>query len=1334
MSRNGSEDGSDEASNDDRSQFSRRDWMKIGATGIGTSMLGLTNGATPTAAATSSDTDGSGNYYDLTNEVPDEAWDLWQSKPDMLEDQEFRDGRSFDVFDASEYDARNGDLSERIIEASQNGAIVDLGSGTYEMESAVRSGDIGDIVGIVGDGARIHYVGTDLEVLFQISPDYLVMEDVTFDITEDAGNNSTDVSIIRSYGIGNEAWCEDVTLEGSRHRQQDLNGDGTLTTVGARSTFLIQMAAGATGFMHRCKFPDGGTDMTGHPDGDTHLHAYGPNADPSHEGLNVWKDCVAKNFEANAFYVLSRTEPGKNILWNCTARDNARGNMRISHHDRIIGGTTEVSGRTSGQLGTPFASGYGGDMEVVGLEMIADGDHWGADLLQLRNNAQDIHFRKCVIHVKGGSGRPIRVDSSEHVNATFEDMYIYDEGTNDHTFYIGKEFLKWHNPGTALLENDVRVESDNGAEFFIDRITPEGEWPELHHNGNTYRDTVVSASELGLESPLDGNGDLPEFYFGYEDGTGGADGGDSIIDDFEREELTEYSFDDEASLSDAAARNGMHGLDLDGNSNTSGTVRSDSGLGTYPGPDDIWEFWWNPQTANQNFNVNFALQSGDLTEGFRVNVNLDDSNQLISFQERGSSGDTYIGQTDLEIETGTWYRTIVDGSRSDGWSIHVDTGAGSSVVGEFTTDATQYTHYERSGIAYWISGADRVYLDDIAVRNENPLRDEEPPGTVVDDFESGDLNDYSVTGIDGAAASDDARFRGSYGLELNGATGGSGTVRSDTGLDAYPGQNDRWEFWWNPQTESEFFRVTFAIQSDDRSEAFNLVTSLERSNQFVQLEERGPNGDEYLGHADLDLSTDTWYRTVVDGTDSDTWTISVDTGEDTTTIGEFTSDPTRYTWYDRSGIAYWISGSDHVYLDDVTIRERGADADGVPGTVVDDFESGELEDYAVSDMTEAATSDAASFRGDYGLELDGSSGTSGNVRSDTGLNAYPGQNDNWEFWWNTRTESEHVSVYFAIQSDDLSETFRLSVGLDSSDQFVELEERGATGDNYLGHADLDLSTDTWYRTVIDGTDGDRWTVSVDTGEGTPTVGEFTSDPTQYTWYDRSGIAYWISGSDRVFFDDVTIRTMGEPSDEATDLVVDDFDDADLEEWSIPSQSGTVETVTDSYDGSAALRCYDDDHTRAFANDEGSPSLEYVPQPGDKWEFYIKIDNAHLARFYFGRQGPEDDAGQYEIQLNRNDGTDGFRIKIDDGNSSTTVGTGAYGDIYETGTWYRVRHWWDRSEKESSHVCELYDVSAESVVATVSGNDETWESGGIGVWANGNTGITVDQIRILDRDP
>lgn len=79
-----------------------------------------------------------------------------------------------------------------------------------------------------------------------------------------------------------------------------------------------------------------------------------------------------------------------------------------------------------------------------------------------------------------------------------------------------------------------------------------------------------------------------------------------------------------------------------------------------------------------------------------------------------------------------------------------------------------------------------------------------------------------------------------------------------------------------------------------------------------------------------------------------------------------------------------------------------------------------------------------------------------------------------------------------------------------------------------------------------------------------------------------------------------------------------------------------------------------------------------------------------------------------------------------------MGTGEYGLSYDAGTWYRVRHWWQHPDQDEDHVCELYDVSADEVVATVSGNDTTWEDGDVGVWANDDTGISFDLIQVLER--
>ncbi|MFC6765173.1 hypothetical protein [Natrinema soli] len=449
--------------------------------------------------------------YNLASEVPTDARDLWENKPDLRAKYPNR-------LDATSYDGRSGDLGERIREASGQDTIVELGSGTYEISSEVTAQ--GNVVGIVGDNARIHYVGTGLENLFNITNvSELAMEGVTFDITEDPASGSTDVCILVSSGISNAAWIEDVRLEGQRHRWQNL-GSG-YETVGNRYTFLVQVDEGATAFMHRCEFPDGGTDMSAEL-GTTDDHAIGPNCDWASHGLHVWKECTAEGFFDNGFYVHSSDADGEVILWDCHAKNNARGGMRVSENHTIIGGTTEVIDPIPGDhVGTPLVVNEGANIDVIGLTIRAAGNDWGGNAIQLRTNVEEVTFDKCVLDIQSGNSLPVRMNQSGSATTptpqiTFSDVYFHDDSANTPEMVGVSPPGNTDNGATLTLPDasTARILSVNNDEFLI------GTNGTLNVEGTTYTDPTVTASTLGLGDPLDSGGYLPEFYFEYENPPG----------------------------------------------------------------------------------------------------------------------------------------------------------------------------------------------------------------------------------------------------------------------------------------------------------------------------------------------------------------------------------------------------------------------------------------------------------------------------------------------------------------------------------------------------------------------------------------------------------------------------------------------------------------------------------------------------------------------------------------------------------------------------------------------------------------------------------------------
>lgn len=198
---------------------------------------------------------------------------------------------------------------------------------------------------------------------------------------------------------------------------------------------------------------------------------------------------------------------------------------------------------------------------------------------------------------------------------------------------------------------------------------------------------------------------------------------------------------------------------------------------------------------------------------------------------------------------------------------------------------------------------------------------------------------------------------------------------------------------------------------------------------------------------------------------------------------------------------------------------------------------------------------------------------------------------------------------------------------------------------------------------------------------------------------------------------------------AGSALIDDFEDGDLAEWNIPSQTGTVTTSSSTqYNGTYSMNTQADGLTDAFAAEADLPA---IPRPGDMWEFYVRfgtLNSSAQARFYFGRQS----AGAtdcYEIQM-YNDGT--FRIQKDIDNTNYGIGASTTGVSYQTGVWYQVRHWWQHADKSNDHVLQLTDMSSGSQLAQISANDTRFYAGNIGLRMNSNAGGFWDYMRVVER--
>lgn len=506
---------------------------------------------------------------DLTeDDVPEEAWQLWQEKPDVREE--------YGTISAEErgYDGRSGDLAELIEEAASAGKLVELGDAEYEMESGVSTGRaeqgasadatvyLGwpDVVGVVGDGATIHYVGTEVDRLFNLHHvGVCAVQGVTFDISaETAAGHDTDVAVLVGR-FDDRFWAQDVTISGQRNRYQDLGREiereGIKEPVGSRHTWLVHMKEDGAGLVENLRLPDGEVDHSeiaeqvaaSNPDdpdecdgvyceldaadNGVNYSYYGGSipiaTDPHHDGLIVYKDCYVEGFTDNAFYMSydpagdraydseedadvdpNDIDTGRAVLWGCHAANVRGGCMRIGNNDTIVGGTVRMDDPPGDRRGVGLVVDYGSESSVTGLECI--GREYAAELVVVRNEVADTTLDRLVVDADHDL-RVLRCSSAldaDPPSVTLENCSILDRysGPNSRATFLIRDAevsadsddLRIHAP----YNDPVAIQAESSAGHAYDGT--------LTVDGETY-DASSDLDGLSLEDPRP----LPSYGFDY---------------------------------------------------------------------------------------------------------------------------------------------------------------------------------------------------------------------------------------------------------------------------------------------------------------------------------------------------------------------------------------------------------------------------------------------------------------------------------------------------------------------------------------------------------------------------------------------------------------------------------------------------------------------------------------------------------------------------------------------------------------------------------------------------------------------------------------------------
>jgi hypothetical protein len=339
----------------------------------------------------------------------------------------------------------------------------------------------------------------------------------------------------------------------------------------------------------------------------------------------------------------------------------------------------------------------------------------------------------------------------------------------------------------------------------------------------------------------------------------------------------------------------------------------------------------------------------------------------------------------------------------------------------------------------------------------------------------------------------------------------------------------------------------------------------------------------------------------------------------------------------------------------------------------------------------------------------------------TGLPNEPAAGDVFSCWVRATGGANKLNVTYGVQ--DHKNRYYVHVDF-NDDEFMILKYQD--GESILldkQTSGFTLSEDAWYQVIVDWRTNNRHVATLSTNNGPIQLSGVDS-----TW-TRGGIgfdAYLSSSGGTVYFDHFTMDGHNEPD---AGLVIDDFEDGDLDEYVFDrgSSGATVQTQA-AYYSSHALKL--SDTTIEAISTSG---LNTYPNAGDTFRLWVLARNG-AGTFNFA-YGVQDHDNRYLVQLNFDENT--LKLFRYEGAQAYLLAKVTSGFCLAADEWYRLEIDW---RNDGGHTATLINGS-EDRLGSVSGTDSMWTNGGVGFDAylsSGDTifidGILVDGLgkRIMDK--
>ena len=601
-----------------------------------------------------------------------------------------------------------------------------------------------------------------------------------------------------------------------------------------------------------------------------------------------------------------------------------------------------------------------------------------------------------------------------------------------------------------------------------------------------------------------------------------------VIDSFEDGALSEYVFDrgeSGATVTTNAAYIGSQALEISG---TNTELISMYGLDYYPSAGDLFSTWVRATGGADLVNITYGVQNH--LNRYYARVSFGGDRIKIYRYEDGSSV-LLAKQTGLNLSEDTWYEVEIDW-KEDGTHIFTlyDTN-GTQISQISATDST----WSAGGIGYdaYLSNGGTVYFDYARIKSGSTIL---PYNQVIDDFEDGDLSEYSFDrGSSGASVVRQPTWSGSKALEISGT---DTEMISTSGLDHYPAAGDVFSCWVQGASGADDLNFTYGVQNHTN----RYFVRLDFLNNNLKLY-RHENGSSTLLAKDISVTVaeNQWYNIEVDWRKAGTHIITIYDSSKSKVAQISASD----SMWEEGGIGYdaYLSGGGTVYFDSVSIHH----------SVLDDFEDGNINEYR-GDTASFAVQNSTVIKGNQTLKGTGSPG----AIAHTSIKTPRG------YVYKTSAMAaigSGAQLGLIICSQDptspLQDCYYLAIDPSNDTLSIYCHENGNS--TLLDRESVSLMEGDQYNLTIEFTN-DRILGSVEDLAGTELAGVGEKDST----YQNGYFGLYIDGGNPAYFDYVTKEKLGIE-------FLESFEDGDLAEYSGDTEDYLIQSST-RIEGEHSLKC------------------------------------------------------------------------------------------------------------------------------------------------------------------